>query len=79
MPQIICSLALYRQVYLVNSKVGVLAAWNYGFSMLWRKSKIVKIIYEYRTLKEEEHTISMATSNSYILKYKRRTWKGDRN
>ena len=50
-----------------------------GICMLWRKSKIVKIIYEYRTLKEEEHTISMATSNSYILKYKRRTWKGDRN
>ena len=50
-----------------------------GISLLWRKSKIVKIICEYKTLILEEHTISMATSNSYILNYKRRTWKGGRN
>ena len=49
-----------------------------AISMLWRKSKIVKFIYEYKTLMQE-HTIVTATNNNYISNYKRKTWKGDRN
>ena len=47
---------------ILKVKIRVLAAWNRekrknAISKLWRKSKIVKFKYEYKTLIQEEHTL----------------------